>query len=118
MIARPLLIEMTFLNLISDWLEDIGWAEILVKSNVGAPGRGESNLNGSHCKGSRYGHQDTCVSLTILMKKAYQKANYDGDFSSWIAKGKDKSVLSLSWNIVLELATMFLTFLKSTFISD
>ena len=82
MIARPLLIEMTFLNLISDWLEDIGWAEILVKSNVGASGRGESNLNGSNCKGSRYGHQDTCVSLTILMKRAYQKANYDGDFSS------------------------------------
>lgn len=64
-----------------------------MKSNVGAPGRGESFLNGSHWKGSRYGHQDTCTSLTILMKRAYQKANYDRDFSSWIAKGKDKSVL-------------------------
>ena len=57
--VRPLHIEITFLNLIGDWLENSSWAKILVKSNVAAPGRAESFLKGSHPKCSRYVHQDT-----------------------------------------------------------
>ena len=63
----PLHIEMNFLNLLGNWLESSGWTESLVKAKITSPGKAESFLSGSHPKRSRYAHQVTCASLSLLM---------------------------------------------------
>ena len=69
----PLHIEISFLNLLGNWLESSGWTESLVKAKFTSLGKAESFLSGSHPKCSRYAHQVTCASFCLLMNEAYKK---------------------------------------------
>ena len=113
MMMGPLHIEMTFLNTIGDWLESSGWVEILVQGDISTPGRADSFLKGNHPKRSRYAHQITCASLSILMQEAYRKSNDNSDLSSWIADSKEKFVQFRYWSTVLEMETLLFAFVKS-----
>ena len=73
MLMGPLHIEMAFLNVIGDWLESNGWVNLFVKANVSTPGRADSFLKGNHQKRSRYAHQVSCASLSILIREAFQR---------------------------------------------
>ena len=50
----------------SDWLRDGGWVEMLIDADVTSPGRAEALVNGSHVTWTRYSHQVTALSLSIL----------------------------------------------------
>ena len=65
MVMGALHIEMAFLGAIGDWLEGSGWADILVKAEISAPGRAYSFLSGRNVKRSRYAHQITCAGLHL-----------------------------------------------------
>ena len=61
---------MNFLNLLGNWLESCGWAKSLVKAKIATLRKAESFQSGSHPKPSRYAHQVTCASLSLLMNVA------------------------------------------------
>ena len=61
---------MNFLNLLGNWLENCSWAKSLVKAKIASLRKVESFLSGSHPKRSRYAHQVTCASLSLLMHVA------------------------------------------------
>ena len=82
MMAGPLLIEMNFLNLLGNWLERSGWTESLVTAKITSPGKVESVLSGTNPKRSRYAHQVTCASLSLLMNEAYQQHHSKNDQNS------------------------------------
>ena len=74
MMMDPLDIEINFLNLLGNSLETSGKTESLVKAKITSLGEAESFLRGSHPKRSRYGHQVTCASLSLLMNETYQQS--------------------------------------------
>ena len=71
MMMGPLHIEMNFLHILGTWLESSGWTESLVKAKITSSEKAESFLSGSHPKRSRYAHQLTCASISLLMNEAY-----------------------------------------------
>ena len=67
----PLHSEILLLKLLGDWLRDSGWIAILIDAEVTTPGRAEAMLKGSHVTRTRYVHQVTALSLSILRREAY-----------------------------------------------
>ena len=88
MMMDPLHIEMNFLNLLGDWLESSSQSESLVKVKITSPGKAESFLSGSRPKRSRYVHQVTCASRSLLMNQAYQQSHSKNDQNSWTSEKK------------------------------
>ena len=109
----PLHIKMNFLNLLGNWLESSGWTESLVETKITSPGKAESFLSGSHPKSSKYAHQVTRPSLSLLMNKAYQQSHSKNDQNSWMSKKKRLSPQFLYWCKVMELETLLLSLIKS-----
>ena len=75
----PLHIKMNFLNLLGNWLESSDWTKSLVKAKITSLRKAESFLSGDHPKRSRYAHQVTCASLSLLMNEAYQQSHIKND---------------------------------------
>ena len=113
MMMCPLHIEMNFLNLLGNWLESSGWTESLVKTKITSPGKAESFLSGSHPKSSKYAHQVTRASLSLLMNKAYQQSHSKNDQNSWMSEKKRLLPQFLYWCTVVELETLLLSLIKS-----
>ena len=61
----PLHIEMAFMAVTGDWLEESGWDTVFVKSNINNSGRAQSFLWGNKVKITRSAHQ---VSLAAIIK--------------------------------------------------
>ena len=118
MMIGPLHIEMALLSLIGDWLESSGWVETLVKSSISTLAKASSFLKGSHPKRSRYAHQVTCASLSLLMNEAYENSNDHGDLTAWIDIQKQRSIQFSHWTTVLELESTLLSFVKSLRVGD
>ena len=97
---------MNFLNLLGNWLESCGWAKSLVKAKITTLRKAKSFLSGSHPKPSRYAHQVTCASLSLLM-------NVAGYPSSWMSEKKRLSPQFLYWCTVMELKNLLLSLIKS-----
>ena len=90
----PLHIEISFFNLLGNWLESNGWIESLVKAKITSPGEAGSCLSGSHPKCSRFVH---LASFCLLMNHS------KNDQSSWMTEKKKGYRLSFctgvrSWN--------------------
>ena len=85
-------IEMAFLKVIVDWLDESGWTAALVEANVATPGTAESFIKATSVTRSRRAHQVTASSLYVLLQKAYAKYSEglnDGDdllFDDWCAQ--------------------------------
>ncbi len=62
----PLHSEMLCEKMLGDWMRYIGWVEMLIDSDVTSPGRAEALVKGSHVTRTRYAHQVTALSLSIL----------------------------------------------------
>ena len=77
MFLGPLHSEMLLEKLLGDWLRDSGWIAILIDAEVTTPGRAEAMLKGSHVTRTRYVHQVTALSLSILRREAYTKCTSD-----------------------------------------
>ena len=53
-------------EMLGDWVRDSGWVEMLIDADVTSPGRAEVLIKGSHVTWTRYAHQVTALSLSIL----------------------------------------------------
>ena len=104
---------MNFLNLLGNWLESSGWTESLVKAKITSPRKVESFLSDGHPKRSRYAHQVTCASLSLLMNKAYQQSHSKNDQNSWMSAKKRSLLQFLCWCMVMELEPLLLSLIKS-----
>ena len=58
---------------LGDWLEELGWGNLLIEVEIAFAGKAESLLNASHVTRTRYVHQVTAATLHILMTKSYEK---------------------------------------------
>lgn len=53
----PLHIEMAFLDIIGDWVEDSGWTDAPVHGDFSTVGRIDNFFTGRKVKRSRYAHE-------------------------------------------------------------
>ena len=60
-------------KLLGDWVRDNGWVEMIIDADVTPLGRAESLVRGAHVTRTRYAHQVTALSLSILRKHAYTR---------------------------------------------
>ena len=52
--------------MLGDWMRNSGWVEMLIDAGVTSPGRAEALVKGSYVTWTRYAHQVTALSLSIL----------------------------------------------------
>ena len=64
-------IKMGVYKVLGHWLENNGWLSALIEANVTTAGRANSMIDGSHVTRTRWAHQVTVASLSILQRKAY-----------------------------------------------
>lgn len=113
-------IEMAFMKVAGDWLEDSGWTEALVQADVAGSGTADSFLRASHVSRTRNAHQVTAACLFILQHRAYDmytESNADVheqlDFDQWCKKQEDSHPQFKYWSIVLELELHILMYVRS-----
>ena len=122
----PLHSEMLLLKLLGDWLRDSGWIAILIDAEVTTPGRAEAMLKGSHVTRTRYTHQVTALSLSILRREAYTKytcecqenADEPLPFIEWCAKMGGTLPQFKYWQTVYDMEMLLLRFVRSIRVGD
>ena len=122
----PLHSEMLIEKLLGDWLQDSGWTAICIDAEVTSPGRAEALLKGTHVTRTRYAHEGTALSLSILRREAYTKymceCQENGDefllFKAWCNK-KGKILPQLKyWQTVYDMEMLLLRFVRSIRVGD
>jgi hypothetical protein len=101
----PLHIEMTFINVIGDWLECSGWCEVFNKANISTPGRVESFLTGKHVKSSRYALQLSLSALCTMVHELFQQSG-NSSYENWLLDFRRGSVNADYWVAVIEFETI------------
>ena len=113
-------IEKAALYTVGDWLKGSGWTTALVQADVTTPGTADSFLKVSHITHTRCAHQITLASLFILKRRAYD--NYclcleENDvavpFEAWCEERASRSPHFRYWEIVMEMESCILTFVRS-----
>ena len=64
---------MALFHILVDWLEGSGCSSALVEANITMSGRANSMLEGGHVTRTRWAHQVTAASLSVLQRAAYQQ---------------------------------------------
>ena len=117
----PLHSEMLLEKLLGDWLRDSGWIEMLINSEVTTSGRAEAMIKGTHVTRTRYAHQATVLSLSILRREAYLKYTKDyqdnnneiQSFEAW-SNQKEKTLPHFKyWLTVYDMELLLLRFVRS-----
>jgi len=108
-------LEMAVQNLIGKWLAGSGWTDIFLKAGVATAGRCESLLRSSHVKRTRYAHEVSLASLSILRHDAYNAdtENTSESLDTWVARRCKESVQFLYWQTTMELESLPLNFVRS-----
>ena len=103
---------MAMSKVLSTWLADSGWTELLSAAGETTMGRAESLLQCSHVTQTRYVHEVTAVCLHIFRHEAYVES-HEMSFDDW-HKGQSKSSKMYKyWSIVMELEMTLLLFVRS-----
>ncbi len=113
------------MKLLGDWLRDSGWIAALIDAEVTTPGRAEAMLKGSHVTRTRYAHQVTVLSLSILRREAYMKYTCDCQkneeeplsFIAWCKKGEALPQFKY-WQTVYDMEMLLLRFVRSVRVGD
>lgn len=115
-------------KLLGDWLRDSGWTAVLIDAEVTSPGRAEAMLKGTHVTRTRYAHQVTALSLSILRREAYTKYMNDcwenGDdhgllsFKAWCNKKGETLPQFKYWQTVYDMEMLLLRFVRSIRVTD
>ena len=66
-------IEMAALKTIGDWLDNSGWAQALVQTEIVTAGMADSLLKATHVMRTRRAHQITVAALHIQQHRAYDQ---------------------------------------------
>ena len=113
MVLGGLYIEMTFMSMIGDVLQGIGWVDALIKSGLGSPGVVESFLSSSHVKHTRYAHEVTACTLYSLLRQAYQESDCDSRFNDFCDEQVKRHPQFRYWLIIMRLEVILLSFVRS-----
>ncbi|EDO43913.1 predicted protein [Nematostella vectensis] len=115
-------IEMAFLKVLGQWLEDSGWTVALVDADVASSGTADSFLKASSVTRTRRAHQVTACSLYLLLQRGYQRYVADTDdilpFEEWCEQQRSAIPQFQYWYNALQLELILLVFLKSLRLSD
>ncbi len=112
-------IEMAMLKTIGDWLSGSGWSTVMTEAGVTTEGRAESLLKGSHVTRGQWAQQVTAAALYRLQQSAYHSYKEENgvesclSFSEWCETMSVKHPQFCYWNQTLELALLFLGFLRA-----
>ena len=113
-------IEKAALSTVGDCLKGSGWASALVQADVTTPGTADSCLMVSHITRTRRAHQITLTSLFILKKRAYENYRLTLEenkvavsFEIWCKERASRSPHFRYWEIVMEMESCILTFVRS-----
>ena len=98
---------------------------MLINAEVTASGQAEAMLKGTHATGTRYAHQATVLSLSILRREAYLKYTKDyqennngiQSFEAWSNQKKTLPHFKY-WLIVHDMELLLLRFVHSIRIGD
>ena len=85
---------------------------MLVEANVTIAGRAESILQCSHVTQTRYAHEVSFVTLTILRQEAFIESG-SRDFNEWHKTQCEDSIMYRYWSTVIDLELMLLMFVWS-----
>ena len=113
-------IEMAFLKLIGDWLEDSGWLASLVEAKVASLGRAKALIKAKSVTRARRAHQVTASSHYILLKRAYiqytatlVQEETAMSFDDWCKQMAESVPQFRFWWITLQLELLLLAFVRS-----
>ena len=110
-------IEMNLLKLLGDWLRGSGWITALIQANITTSGRAESMLSGSHVTQTRYAHQVSAGTFTILLKRAYNqycKNNSEAlSYDEWLDRHSKNVPQFKFWITTMDVESMVLQFILS-----
>ena len=115
----PLHSEMLIEKLLGDWLRDSGWTAVLIAAEVTSSGRAEAMLKGTHVTRTRYAHQVTALSLSILRREAYTKYMDElQSFKAWCNKKGETLPQFKYWQTVYDMEMLLLRFVRSLRVGD
>jgi len=116
-------IELAVLKAIGSWLLGIGWTEAVAQAGITTTGRVESLVTSAHITRTRYVHQVTASSLSILQQRAYK--NYYAEcaenalpFPEWRKDQASKIPQFQFWNMTLMFELLILILVRSFRQSD
>ncbi len=113
-------IEMALFKVLGGWLEGSGWTSVLVQANITTSGRANSMLEGGHVTRTRWAHQVTAASLSVLQRDAYNQ--YTGmhpiddiplTFGEWCKAQSDAHPQFRYWNMTISLELLVMQFVRS-----
>ncbi len=99
-------------------LRGSGWETVLSQADVLSSGRAESALSDHHIKRTRYAHQVSLASLSLLKRTAYSEyaSNVQGppeSFELWSKRQSDDVHMFKYWSLVIELEQLMCRFVRS-----
>ena len=106
-------IEMAFMSMIGDVLEDSGWVVALIKSGLDSLGVVESFLSLSHVKSTRYAHKVTACILYSLLRHGYQESDCDSSFNDFCDEQVKRHPQFRDWFIIMWLEVILLSFVST-----
>ena len=113
-------IEMALYQMLGDWLEGSGWSSALVEANVTTPGRAQSMMGGGHVTRSRWAHQVTVATHSLLKRSAYTMyttgvSNEDSvvPYDEWSKTQSERHPQFLYWSMTISLQLLVLQFVKA-----
>ena len=113
-------IEKAALSTVGDYLKGSGWTSALVQADVATLGTADSFLKVLHITCTRRVHQRTLTSLFILKRRAYENYGLTLEeneiavlFETWCKQRASGSPHFRCWEIVMEMESCILTFVRS-----
>ena len=112
-------IEMAFLSVLGQWLDESGWSTVMSEAKVVTEGRVQGVEKGSSTARGQWSHQVTLASLSILKKEAYE--NYCSlpieenrlSFKEWEKMMESEHPQFYFWNMCIKLQSLLMKFLRS-----
>ena len=98
-------------------LRGSGWETVLSQADVLSSGRAHSTLSDHHIKRTRYVHQVSLVSLSLLKRNAYTEytslINDPETFDVWNKKQSDEINMFKYWSLVIDVELLMCRFVRS-----
>ena len=99
-------------------LQGSGWDTVLAQADVLSSGRAQSTLNEHHIKCTRYAHQVSLASLSLLRRDAYSQysSTVQGlpeSFEMWSKRQSADIHMFKYWSLVIELELLTCRFVRS-----
>ena len=111
-------IEQKCQQMMGKMLQGSGWDTVLAQADVFSSGRAQSTLSDHHIKRTRYAHQVSLASLSLLRRHAYSQysSTVQGppeSFEMWSKRQSADIHMFKYWSLVIELEMLMCRFVRS-----